>query len=112
MPETNENSNTTDTTPNVADQTPTVVVQVSDDDLKRAVHDTLVEMRQNAVANSRSAVLDLITLPVRAASDFWHWMKFGDVNGKRGFGRPKVWPAAGETAEQAFIRVYGEPKQA
>jgi DNA-binding Lrp family transcriptional regulator len=28
------------------------------------------------------------------------------------FGKPKVWPAPGETAEQAFIRVYGEPQQA
>ncbi len=92
MPDTKENSNTTDAKPNVADQAPTVVVQVSAEALKQAVHDTIIEMRQNAVASSKSAALDLITLPYRAASDFWHWMKFGDVGGKRGFGRPRCGP--------------------
>ena len=95
MPEMDENSTTTDATPNVADQSPTVIVQVSAEDLKRAVHDTLVEMRQNAVASSKSAVVGLLTLPFRAASDWLHWMKFGDQPDS--FGKPagaKVWPTA------------------
>ena len=48
-----------------------------------------------------------------ALSDWLHWKKFGDVGGSRGWQRPKVWPQEGETAEQAFVRVYGpEPQQA
>ena len=112
MPKTNQNSNTTDATPNVADQTPTVVVQISADQLKRAVHDSIVEMQKNAVASSKSAIVGLLTLPVKATGDWLHWWRYGDVGGSRGFGKPKVWPAPGETAEQAFNRVYGEPQQA
>lgn len=96
MPETNQNSNTTDATPTVAGQTPTVVVQVSAEDLKRAVHDTLVEMRQNAVASSKSALAGLLTLPFRAASDWLHWLKFGDCD-PNAFDKPagsKQWPTA------------------
>jgi len=95
MPETNENGNPTDATPNVADQTSTVVVQVSAEDLKPAVHDTLVEMWQSAVASSQSALVDLITLPFRAASDWLRWMQFGDQTdlfGKRA--GSKQWPTA------------------
>ena len=56
MPETNQNCNTTDAAPNVADQAPTVVVQVNAEDLKQAVHDTIIEMRQNATASSKTAI--------------------------------------------------------
>ena len=106
MPDTNPNSNTTDAAP------APIIVQVSADDLKRAVRDTIVEIRQNAVASSKSAIVGLLTLPVKATSDWLHWRRYGDVGGKRAFGRPKVWPQIGETAEEAFIRVYGEPQQA
>ncbi|MGA2617368.1 MAG: hypothetical protein ABSF26_07145 [Thermoguttaceae bacterium] len=139
MPETNQNSNTTEAAPAVANQAPIVqmsatdlqdavkaiiaqmapaaqsgpvVVQVSADDLKKAVCDTIVEMRQHAVTSSKSAIVGLLTLPVKATSDWLHWRRYGDVGGSRGFSKPKVWPAPGETAEQAFVRVYGEPQQA
>ncbi len=101
MPDTKPNGNTTDAAP------APIIVQVSAEDLKKAVHDTIVEMRQNAVASSKSALVGLLTLPIKATGDWLHWRRYGDVGGKRAFGRPKVWPQIGETAEQAFIRVYG-----
>ena len=96
MPETNQNCNTTDAAPNVADQAPTVVVQVNAEDLKQAVHDTIIEMRQNATASSKTAILSLVTLPFRAASDWAHWFIRGDCD-PDAFGKPagsKVWPTA------------------
>jgi hypothetical protein len=143
MSETNTSSNTTDATQTLADHAPIiqmsatdlqeavkaiiaqmapaaqsgqggpVVVQVSADQLKQAVHEAIADLQKNAVASSKSAILGLLTLPVKATGDWLHWMKFGDVGGSRGFGKPKVWPAPGETAEAAFERVYGpEPQQA
>ena len=73
-----------------------VVVQVSADQLRQAVHDTIVEMQQNAAASSKTAILSLITLPFRAASDWAHWLVHGDCD-PDAFDKPagsKVWPTA------------------
>ena len=139
----NSGNDTTEATPAVADQAPViqmsaadlqgavkaiiaqmapaaqsgqggpVVVQVSADQLKRAVHEAIADLQKNAAARSKTAIVGLLTLPVKASGDWLHWWRYGDVGGSRGFGKPKVWPAPGETAEQAFVRVYGpEPQQA
>ena len=131
MAEPNENSNTTDATPNVADQAPIIqmsaadlegavksliaqmapaaqsgqgglVVQISADQLKQAVRDTIIEMQQNAAASSKTAILDAITFPIRCLSDWGCWLVHGDGpdGGKANFGRPagqKRWPQAQAT---------------
>jgi hypothetical protein len=71
-----------------------VVVQISADQLKQAVRDGIAEMQSDAVACSRSAIVNAITLPLRALSDWAHWLKYGDVD-PDAFGKPagsKVWP--------------------
>ena len=132
MPEPNENSNTTDATPTVADQAPIIqmsaadlegavksliaqmapavqsdqgglVVQISADQLKQAVRDTIIEMQQNAAASSKTAVRNLVTLPFRAASDWAHWLVHGDQPDS--FGKPaghKVWPQARATQPSSY----------
>jgi len=95
MPEPNVNSNTTDVAPTVAP----VVLQMTAADLQAAIDHGIRQFIASQSQKARGSLLDILSLPFRAASDWACWLRHGDGpdGGKANFGKPaghKVWPQA------------------